>query len=687
MGSVLASFLLVFAAASRAAEPWPGSWKFRRTVQVAARTEMGKRDVAVTTFFTGGQVRPKARDVAVYGGGKRLRSRVLAVGPGDVCRVAFEVSPAVKTYHVYYGSATATSSQDWRPPFGLLLETRNYNGGDPTGLAAMRTIVRQSGPSFGADFVSHIFQGYNLFGPNEHFVSIYRGKLWIERAGEYRFATSSDDASFLLIDGTVAAAKPGWGGAVARPKFAGRRRYLSKGPHSVTYLHVQGRDRAIAAAYWRRPGDKHFGLIPPGAFPAPLRVTASAVQRRGSAIAADMTLLKQGLLWHDDALMGRLVLKDRSRLPDGAKAQYLWDFGDGVTSAEQDPEHVYLHSGEVAVTLTVTLGARELTTRQRFLVGPGWPCQLTQQEMNKAKYAAVAGSYEPERLALRDMLAGIDLFEDVGRGRDILRWSRTLFLSDKRQQLSQQQWMRYGRLYGRLLRDSGSAEASVQLFTLCLSTVKGSVNRAQLLAERGDSKLLDLRQPDAAAEDYLAALKLRGNAKHDVFRLAQVRLGDVERQKGRLDAARAEYAKAVSMRAPQAGLQSAVKLGAYQQSIDNYLLRNQLDTAQSLLDTWEWERPQDKLVGLTTLLRARLQMKRKSYQQAIGLAKDLLHVNPASERAPQLLLLQSDAWLALEQSDKASAALQRLLKDYPEAAEQQDARRKLKALGEAAEND
>lgn len=33
---------------------------------------------------------------------------------------------------------------------------------------------------------------------------------------------------------------------------------------------------------------------------------------------------------------------------------YAWDFGDGETSTEQNPEHTYAEAGAYVVTLTVT---------------------------------------------------------------------------------------------------------------------------------------------------------------------------------------------------------------------------------------------------------------------------------------------------------------------------------------------
>ncbi len=45
---------------------------------------------------------------------------------------------------------------------------------------------------------------------------------------------------------------------------------------------------------------------------------------------------------------------DRSRDDDGNIAHWQWDFGDGQSSAEQNPSHAYAAPGHYNVTLTVT---------------------------------------------------------------------------------------------------------------------------------------------------------------------------------------------------------------------------------------------------------------------------------------------------------------------------------------------
>ena len=70
-------------------------------------------------------------------------------------------------------------------------------------------------------------------------------------------------------------------------------------------------------------------------------------------------------------------------LSGGAVATWSWEFGDGVTSTEQNPTHVYEEEGVYTVSLTVTDGGSETDTKtedeyvdvfmpivRRYIIGP-----------------------------------------------------------------------------------------------------------------------------------------------------------------------------------------------------------------------------------------------------------------------------------------------------------------------------
>ncbi|MFN4217810.1 MAG: PKD domain-containing protein [Candidatus Bipolaricaulia bacterium] len=68
---------------------------------------------------------------------------------------------------------------------------------------------------------------------------------------------------------------------------------------------------------------------------------------------------------------------DKSKDPDGQVKSWSWDFGDGTTSTEQNPAHVYRTAGTFTVKLVVTddKGAQSQPAEKKITIGP--PAQIT----------------------------------------------------------------------------------------------------------------------------------------------------------------------------------------------------------------------------------------------------------------------------------------------------------------------
>ena len=63
-----------------------------------------------------------------------------------------------------------------------------------------------------------------------------------------------------------------------------------------------------------------------------------------------------------------VMFQDLSTDPDGAVASWYWDFGDGGTSSERSPEHVFINEGDYLVSLTVRDSDGALGSADRILV-------------------------------------------------------------------------------------------------------------------------------------------------------------------------------------------------------------------------------------------------------------------------------------------------------------------------------
>ena len=99
---------------------------YQRKVQVPLHATLPA--VVMTEFFTHGELDEKAESLAVYDGRHEPVSwRILQVGPGDYCRIAFQTTPKQHLYKIYYGGKAETRKPPaWTSTAGLLLETRRW---------------------------------------------------------------------------------------------------------------------------------------------------------------------------------------------------------------------------------------------------------------------------------------------------------------------------------------------------------------------------------------------------------------------------------------------------------------------------------------------------------------------------------------------------------------------------------
>ena len=209
--------------------------------------------VIVSEFFTHGQLSPDGHNLAVFprNGLQPLPSRLLQVGPGDLCRVAFQTAPGQTAYEICYGGDVAPAIPAWTAKNGLLMETREFVACNLNDFDSVQRAFERARP-MGADYVENVFHSYNPFSLSQRpFMSRYSGILHLPTSATYAFYTSSHDCSFVLIDGKVVASSPGRHGPShqAKPdeRFDVR---LSSGPHPFAYYHAAAGPEAMMILAW-----------------------------------------------------------------------------------------------------------------------------------------------------------------------------------------------------------------------------------------------------------------------------------------------------------------------------------------------------------------------------------------------------------------------------------------------------
>src|SRR5574340_1755988 len=126
--------LTVAAAVALAPGKSPGAESFRRggTEFDAARPVSvpgGKsHSIVVTEFYHHGEIAADGRNVVVVARNQqRVPTRILQLGPGDFCRLAFQTVAGSDEYEIYYGgNPPGDAGPAWTSRDGLLLETRRF---------------------------------------------------------------------------------------------------------------------------------------------------------------------------------------------------------------------------------------------------------------------------------------------------------------------------------------------------------------------------------------------------------------------------------------------------------------------------------------------------------------------------------------------------------------------------------
>jgi len=121
--------------------------------------------------------------------------------------------------------------------------------------------------------------------------------------------------------------------------------------------------------------------------------------------------------------------------------------------------------------------------------------------------------------------------------------------------------------------------------------------------------------------------------------------------------------------------------GAHSRSAEEFLRDKALSRARAELDQWQDEYPIDKIEGYLTYLQARYWAARSKFPQAIALANDLIAVNSDSPYADRLVFLAAECDEKLGRRERARAAYQALLTDYPGSALVAQAKQRLALLG------
>lgn len=696
-------------------------------------TASGGATIGVVEFYHHGQIDPQGKNVVVAAGNDVLPTRVLQLGPGDFCRLAFQITTPRGPFEILYGGSPFPDERRpaWTAQEGLLLEVREYRECNLNSFSSVKQAFESAKP-IGADYVQGVFHAGNPFtlvrGP---YMSRYTGVIQIPKTGTYGFYTSSQDCSFLLIDGKIVVEAPGRHPPEYRARPDSRKEIsLTAGPHQFEYYHVATTEAGIAVAAWEV--DPRPGVAAPTAIPADVFRTSAIVR---PSVGPPMSPTQRFLPDFRFKILGAVALpdnetplivvefQDASPAPLVSSARLEWDFGDGQTAQGPNVSHVFLRPGLFTIKQTVMRAGRPFEMAQRLWVGEPLT-SARDKPLQLDDVLPVLDTYRPQTLDALSLLQLVQVYlakadqflpppppdtvfpdqepppaKTESRGSQLdpktRESERRKFLARAAQvakdgiqggnQSGDLELLALLRLVVPIFRDvfENSADA-VSLGLLVLPRLQNDQARAEAHLLVADIFLNDLLQvPESKNHLDRARSLLKDPSKHESLGAWLRRLeGDWFAAQGRGDEALTAYYEAeqlVSTRRHE--VERTAWRGAHSRSTEQFLRTGELDRAAAQLRAWANEFPSDTVEGYLSLLWGKYWLARKNYDAVTAWADRMLVLNPYSPYIEELLLLSAQADVARNRPDRAKATLESLIKDYPGSPHVGEAKELLQKIG------
>ncbi|MCR4317227.1 MAG: tetratricopeptide repeat protein [Planctomycetes bacterium] len=694
-----ALFILAITSVARAEEWWDDEWSHRVTFSNPRQNDTARADLHLV-FPCGMEMQPHGRDVRVVNESEEILPcfRVWTE-PGDMCELIIKNENAQGNVYVYYGNPGVRDD----PPAledhtGLMLEIseRPANQGHPNNLREMRSMIQRARQSvYGRTMRNLVWDGYNPLGPSEYFISNFVGTLEIKEAGTYKFATLSDDASFVLIDDELVCEWPGGHGP--QPSVNPNREQngwfvysgsveLSAGVHKFEYLHEEAQGGQVMACYWSKPGESGFVTLPGEAFTQLRRLSRLKIEERGKPVCPTFTYVRRSevdLGADRKCLEIEFIDYTDGEVPVISKS---YDFGDGVTGpgSPRPVRHVYLSYEKYNVTLRVRDEAGN-----EYSVTRNLRCDILfhqgDDERRIEKYIDIVEGYDFSRLSRASLETALVLVSWNEPRKELEGRIYDALISRAGESMNEMELLRYkGDLADICVAELQSFDRARELFE---DLSRSGSAQYQIVGVRGLAQVhYELSEYDEAkrlATDVLAS-NVRGSQIQ--FLRAAIVLGDVAAMQGDAASAKAAYESAEQYRILElTDEQEILARNAYPPRAINFLYRQEFISALRECESWELAFPADKIDGYLQVLQARSMIGLEQYERARKALELGLRVNPRSNYADEQTYLQGACLFHLGKFDEAKTKFESIAEEYPQSDLLDQAERYARRCAEAAE--
>jgi tetratricopeptide (TPR) repeat protein len=652
----LALLTLCRAAGASDATWWDPNWHFRRHLTVTDTVRgSGPTTVAMVEFPTLGKINPDGSDIRVIDGdNKEMPLQVIASGLEDRACILFE---AIKHghYQLYFGNSNAKATPLLKPlEAGLVLESREFAESNVDNWKQTQDVIAKNQKITGRWWCPSTTMSFNPLGPMDHAICTFTGYIRCPADGTYTFATNSVDASFVFVNDKPVAEWPGWHGPGGGEHATHQGKLeLRAGVHRFQYV-TAFRGWGACTVGWQRPGDATIVHMNAESFVGTLITKISPVEGI-SGSEADF----QWTYDDDLAMEGRRVTSVKFESMSPAKG-CKWDFGDGTTSSELAPLHVYLEPGVYSVTLEAD-GKR---TTQKARIQPERGHLGHPYEKRIAAYADMIKNYETKALSINALMEMGQICHEAQRFDGAMRAFRAAVDKGLLPRDGEEgRWVL--RLYD-LYKENGKFDDAIAICnTISENKDAPPPMAAQALVFKAEVLFDYQNKIDEADAVYKTVLRRFKPEATDYVRVAYLRLGELALMRGDVKTARKilEDTERSDMWKKRVGDFEFVN-GSHELNFEEFMRQNEFEAAMNELQSWEWERPTIQLTGVTRHLRGRVYLASKQYAMAI---RELDRGMAADKYAPfidEALFWKGQAYDELKQHDKAVECYKKLVEEH-----------------------
>jgi tetratricopeptide (TPR) repeat protein len=688
--SALVALLVVAAGTARAAEPWHlAGWQARAIVEIPTPAREAGVDTAGVRILCQGRAKPDGSDYRVLdASGKPVPFQIQFHDHERYSLLSFRADNPKQRFFVYFGNPQAPKAAEqvqanpapgsgppggaWVPRHGFVLQTMERpEGENPRTVEEMAKLMAGSKRKHGAAFQRRVADGYNRFGPSDYYISVYRGWITIPAAGKYGFCTASNEASFSFLDGKPLVHWPGRHTA-ERGMFGevNAEVELTAGLHYLEYYHEEVTLEQMAFLGWKPPGETGFVAIPESVYTAPHPAVVTRYEDpKGPLLHFEPVITDS--VWPLERQEGqytrcRFQAGKTPALADGTT--YRWDFGDGQGATGAEAEHVYLTLGTFAVTLTAQGPAGTQTVR--------WPLQVFEiehvtdqfKEGRPRDYAKLAKTYDRTKLdgpAMKELAMLLAESEEPAEALEAGKQYVQRFAGAKPLDLA-----RVRRLMAdcALRLGQGSVDEAIRNYQAALIKEMPSAEKIDVLARLIRLVGIERNQPEKATailkqvEEVVKDSKLSEDEVQAAYRRAVIAAADVRLWQGNRDGASELYGRAerLSGHFIPANVRAA-RIGAYPNSIREYLATSNYGAAMDVVDRWDETFPTEKPKGHTFYWRGKILALRGQPRDAERYLERAIRLTVGAGFETEARYLYAECLEQLGRKDEARKELARLV--------------------------